>query len=511
MATESQPLKVLFVSSEVSPFAKTGGLGDVVGALPKALRRRGIDARVVMPLYAGMNWHELDRLDGVLDVPMWWGRARAGLRLGRLPGSEVPVYFLEYHRYFDRPFLYGPPDDGYADNLERFTFLSRGALEAAKALNFIPDVVHAHDWQAALVPVYVNTVEWAKPLHGAASVYTIHNLAYQGVTGGGGLFITGLGPEHYNANEFEHFGTLNLTKGALRHATILSTVSPNYAREIQTAEFGCGLDGVLRERKDDLVGILNGVDTDDWNPATDPHIHSHFSAAHLDGKGPCKRTLQLEAGLAAEPDVPVFGVVGRLTHQKGFDVLARCMDRLLGWNAQFVLLGSGDEDAERFFGALSARRPDRFKAWLGFDNALAHRITAGADFLVMPSRFEPCGLSQMYAMRYGTLPIVRATGGLVDTVETYEEATGAGTGFLFSDLTPEALANTVGWALSTYHDRPQHVRAMRQRAMERDFSWDAAADTYEALYLEAYRRRRGHAFGGRGPGRAPRKASRVPP
>ncbi|HVP66930.1 MAG TPA: glycogen synthase GlgA [Anaeromyxobacteraceae bacterium] len=496
-----EPLKVLFISSEVSPFAKTGGLGDVVGALPKALKRRGVDARVVMPLYAGMNWHELDRLDGVLQVPMWWGTARAGVRLGRLPGSDVPVYCLEYHRYFDRPFLYGPPGDGYGDNLERFTFLSRGALELAKALRFTPDVLHAHDWQTALAPVYVNTVEWARSLHGAATVYTIHNLAYQGVTDGGAMFVTGLGREHYNSSEFEHYGALNLTKAALVHSTMLSTVSPTYAREIQTSEHGCGLDGVLRSRSGDLVGVLNGVDVDDWNPATDPHIKAHFSPSHPEGKAACKNELQLEAGLPAEPGVALFAAVGRLTHQKGFDVLARCIDRVLSWNAQFVLLGNGDRDAEHFFGTLSARRPDRFKAWLGFDNALAHRITAGADFLVMPSRFEPCGLSQMYAMRYGTLPIVRATGGLVDTVENYDEATGAGTGFLFRDLTPDALGNAIGWALSTYYDRPQHVRGMRERGMERDFSWDRAADAYEDLYLEAYRRRRGHPFAGRVPAR----------
>jgi starch synthase len=499
MATAPEPLKVLFVSSEVSPFAKTGGLGDVVGALPKALRRRGIDARVVTPLYAGMNWHELERLDGALSVPMWWGAARAGVRLGLLPGSDVPVYFLEHNRYFDRPHLYGPPGDEYGDNLERFAFLSRGALELSKAIAFLPDVVHAHDWQAALAPVYVNTVEWGQPLHGAASVYTIHNLAYQGVTDGGAMLVTGLGREHYNPREFEHFGALNLTKAVLQHATMLSTVSPTYAGEIQTSEHGCGLDGVLRGRSADLVGILNGVDVDDWDPATDPHIEAHFSATHMDGKEPCKTTLQLEAGLPADPRIPLFGAVGRLTHQKGFDVLAHCMERVLGWNAQFVLLGNGDRDAERFFGTLSARRPDKFKAWLGFDNGLAHRITAGSDFLVMPSRFEPCGLSQMYAMRYGTLPIVRATGGLVDTVQNYEEAGGAGTGFVFRDLSADALANTIGWALSTYHDRFHHVRAMRQRAMERDFSWHAAADAYVGLYLEAYRRRRGHAFAGRAP------------
>src|SRR5512143_1552266 len=226
MPVEPAPLRVLFVASEAAPFAKTGGLGDVVGALPKALRRRGLDVRLVLPLYAGMDWNALERLEGPVDVPMWWGTARSAVRLGSLPGSDVPVYFLEYHRYFDRPHIYGSPGDGYDDNLERFTFLSRGALELAKALHQVPDVIHANDWQTALVPVYVNTVEWARPLHGAATVFTIHNLAHQGVTDGGGLFITGLGREHYNPHELEHFGALNLMKAALRHATMVSTVSP---------------------------------------------------------------------------------------------------------------------------------------------------------------------------------------------------------------------------------------------------------------------------------------------
>jgi starch synthase len=492
MQRSRRPLRVLFVSSEASPFAKTGGLGDVVGALPKALRRLGVDVRLVMPLYAGIDWDALERLEGTLHVPTWWGTARAAVRLGRLPNSDVPVYFLEYHRFFDRPYLYGPPGDAYGDNLERFSLLSRGALEVTKAVGFEPDVIHAHDWQTALVPVYVNTVEWARPLHGAATVYTIHNLAYQGVTDGGGLFITGLGREHYNAQEFEHFGALNLAKAALRHATTVSTVSPTYAREIQTPEYGCGLDGVLRERGRDLVGILNGVDPDEWDPASDPYLPENFSAADLSGNAACKAHLQREAHLPVDPRIPVFGVVGRLTSQKGYDVLARCLHRLLSWNLQLVLLGNGDREAEHFFATISARHPDRFKAWIGFDNGLAHRIEAGADFFVMPSRFEPCGLSQIYSLRYGTLPVVRSTGGLVDTVRDYVEATGEGTGFHFRDLTPEALANTVGWALSTYFDRPDHVRAMRLRAMAEDFSWDASAAAYERLYLDAYRRRRGH-------------------
>jgi starch synthase len=487
-------MKVLFVASECAPFAKTGGLGDVVGALPKALRSLGLDARIVMPLYAGMPWQEFEVLEGALEVPMWFGAARAGIRLGRLPRSDVPVYFLEYNRYFDRPHLYGAGGDAYGDNLERFTFLSRGALELVKSLGWIPDVIHAHDWQAALVPVYVNTVEWAKPLHGSATVYTIHNLAYQGVYDRGALFITGLGPEHYHPGEFEHLGTVNLTKAALRHATLLSTVSPTYAREIQTPAYGWHLDSVLAERSGDLVGILNGVDIEEWNPATDPHLAAHFDAGDLSGKAACKAALQREAGLPVRADVPVFGLVGRLTFQKGVDVLAHALGRILGWDVQMVLLGTGDPDAEHFFATAARERPDRFCAWLRFDDARAHRIEAGADFFLMPSRFEPCGLNQMYSLRYGTLPIVRATGGLVDTVENYDQATGDGTGFVFQDLTPESLANTVGWALSTWHDRPRQVDLLRRRAMAQDFSWERAAREYDRLYRQAYARRRGHAF-----------------
>ncbi|HVZ74587.1 MAG TPA: glycogen/starch synthase [Polyangia bacterium] len=481
----------MFVASECAPFSKTGGLADVAGALPKALRARGIDVRVVMPLYAGMPWNELEVLDGALSVPMWWGTAHGRVRVGKLPGSDVPIYCLEYNRYFDRPYLYGPPSEGYGDNLERFTFLSRGALEACKALGFIPDVIHCNDWQTALVPVFVDTVEWLQPLHGAATVYSIHNLAYQGVFDGGGMFITGLGREHYNPNELEHFGALNLTKGALTHSTLLSTVSPTYAREIQTAEYGNGLDGVLAARAGDLVGILNGIDVDEWNPAADSFIPAPFHAGDLRGKALCKAALQKEAGFAVRPDVPVFGVVGRLTPQKGFDVLAHALDRVLGWDVQVVLLGTGDEDAQRFFSYVDAHRGDRFRAWLRFDNGRAHRIEAGADFFLMPSRFEPCGLNQMYSLRYGTLPIVRATGGLVDTVTTYDEATAGGTGFVFQDLHPEALANTIGWAVSTWFDRPKDVEKLRARAMQQDNSWERAAGAYEAMYRRAVAKRRG--------------------
>jgi starch synthase len=490
------PLKVLFVASECAPFAKTGGLADVVGALPKALRRLGIDVRVIMPLYAGMPWNELETLDGPLTVPMYWGAANARVRIGTLPRSDVPIYFLEYHRYFDRPYLYGPPGDAYPDNLERFTFLSRGALETCKALAWIPDVIHANDWQTALVPVFLNTFEWGQPLHGTASIYSIHNLSYQGVLESGALFITGLGREHYHPGEFEHFGALNLTKAALFHSTLLSTVSPTYAREIQTGEYGCGLDGVLMGRRHDLRGILNGIDVDDWNPVTDPYIAARYDARRIAaGKAKCKAALQKEAGLPVRPDVPLFGLVGRLTVQKGVDVLAHALERILRWDVQVILLGTGDPEAETFFARANGERGDRFCAWLQFDNGRAHRIEAGADFFLMPSRFEPCGLNQMYSLRYGTLPVVRATGGLVDTVVNYHEATGGGTGFMFNDLSPSSLADTIGWATSTWFDRRKHIQAMRKRAMAQDFSWERAAREYEQLYLDAYARRRGHAYG----------------
>jgi starch synthase len=487
-------VRVLFVSSEVTPFRKTGGLGDVSGALPKALRARGIDVRVVMPLYRGIRWDELEPLEGVLEVPMFYGTARAAVRMGVLPSTEVPIYFLEHHGYFDRPELYGAADGGYPDNLERFTFFSRASLELARALGFEPDVIHANDWQTALIPVYLNTLYRGTPLQRAATLFTIHNLAFQGVFDGGGFFVTGLSQEHYNPGEIEHFGGMNLMKGALAHATLLSTVSPTYAQEIQRPEHGAGLDGVISSRRADLHGILNGIDTVEWNPVTDRYLPARYTAEDFAGKAVCKRELQREMGLPPRPKTPLFGAVSRLTPQKGFDLLALAMERLLDWDLQIVLLGSGDTDAEEFFEALSAARREKFRARIGFDNGLAHRIEAGCDFFLMPSRFEPCGLNQMYSLRYGTLPIVHATGGLADTVSNYDESAGQGTGFVIYRLDARSLADTVGWALSTYFDRPGDLEAMRRRGMNLDFSWTRAAARYEELYREAFRRRNGAAL-----------------
>jgi starch synthase len=489
------PVKVLFVSSEVTPFRKTGGLGDVAGALPKALKARGIDVRVVMPLYRGIRWNELEPLEGVLEVPMFYGTARAAVRMTTLPGSDVPIYFLEHYGYFDRPEVYGPADGGgYADNLERFTFFSRASLELARALGFEPDVVHANDWQTALVPIYLNTLYRGAPLRRAATLFTIHNLAFQGVFDGGELFVTGLPSERYVPGELEHYGAMNLMKGGLVHATLLSTVSPTYAAEIQRPEHGAGLDGVIAARSGDLHGILNGIDTGEWDPETDRLLPARYSATDLSGKAICKRELQREMGLPVRGKTPLFGAVSRLTPQKGFDLLAQAMERLLGWDLSIVLLGSGDSDAEEYFNALSRAPGEKFRARIGFDNGLAHRIEAGCDFFLMPSRFEPCGLNQMYSLRYGTLPIVHATGGLADTVQNYDEATGEGTGFVIHRLDAKSLGDTVGWALATYFSRPRDVDAMRRRGMNVDFSWTRAAESYEALYREAYRRRNGAAL-----------------
>ena len=486
-------MKVLFVSSEVAPFAKSGGLADVAGALPKALRRAGIDVRVVLPLYAGIDWQRAGAPGGrARGAHVVGHRPRRRPARGGCPAATCRSTSSSTTATSTGRFLYGPPDDGYDDNLERFTFLSRGALELCKRLNFIPDVIHANDWQTALVPVYVNTVEWSRPLHGAATVYTIHNLAYQGVADGGALFITGLGPEHYHPGEFEHFGALNLMKAALRHSNVLSTVSPTYAREIQTGELGCGLDGELRARSADLFGILNGIDEDEWNPATDRLLPHRFGLGDLAGKREAKLALQREAGLPVDADLPLFCAIGRLVDQKGFDVLARRpgADPLLASPDRPARLGRpGGRGPVR--GALRPP-PGPVQAFLHFDNALAHRLYGGSDFVIVPSRFEPCGLTQLYGLRYGALPVVRATGGLVDTVQGYREESGAGTGFLFKDLTPDALANTMGWALSTYYDRPDHFLGLRRRGMAQDFTWGAAAESYEQLYREAYRRRRGH-------------------
>jgi len=480
-----EPRKILMVAPEAAPFVKVGGLADVVGSLSKALSHRGHDVRIVIPRYAGLREAEAAR---VLENPVLilrLGGHEAYARVWECPfrGASAKVYFLEYNRYFDSPSVYGGPTGDEGLNGYRFGLLSRASIDLCHHLGWTPDVFHCHDWTTGLVPVFLNTTERDGPLGRAASVMTIHNLQHQGWFDRGILDYVGLPGSVFRTDGLESMGEANLLKGGLYHATKLTTVSRTYAGEIQEPDGGCGLHHVLRYRSADLVGVINGIDVEEWDPGADPLIPAHFNRRNLAGKADCKAALQAAYGLEIAPDRPVFTVVSRLFDQKGLDLLAAIGDRLMKeMQLQVAVLGTGDPGLEAAFAELARRYPGRFAAHLGFDNELAHLSVAGADFLVMPSRFEPCGLSQMYAMRYGTLPVVRETGGLVDTVEQYIEGEGIGTGFRFHYATAGALFDTMGWACATYYDRPKELGKLRSNAMRRDFTWDRSAGVYEDVY-----------------------------
>jgi len=478
-------LRILFATPECFPFAKAGGLGDVAGALPLALAARGHDVRIVMPRYRVTRKHEATRLSGPLGVPFgpmtaWTGVMRGGLRG---PRANVPVYFLEHDRLYDRDGIYGDDGGGFGDNLERYALLSRGSIELCRYLGFEPDVFHVHDWPTCLLPLYLDTVEADTPIARAATVLSIHNMAYQGWFARADFPQTGLPYEPRTLSGLEMHGKLNLLKAGIVHSSIVSTVSPRYALEIQGREGGEGLDGLLRARGGDVIGVLNGIDDEVWNPETDKHIAAHYSIDDLGGKTECKLALQRELGLRESADIPLIGLISRLVTQKGIDIVAQAMQGLLALGVQIVVLGSGESWAEGAFTALSHRH-DRFRAWIGMNEGLAHRVEAGSDLFLMPSRYEPCGLNQMYSQRYGTLPVVRAVGGLDDTVDNGE------TGFKFDELTPEALVATVRWAVEMYRHDPQRFRALQRRAMSKPMGWVHAARNYEALYRLAVRQRR---------------------
>jgi starch synthase len=485
------PPSVLFVSSECAPFVKAGGLGDVVGALPVALRALGWDARVVMPRYDVVPLDGLIRHSAPLGIPVGSGEAWAGVAEAKIPGSDAPVYFLDHTALFGRGYLYDPPGSSAPDNLIRFGFLCRGALQLCRHLGWFPDVIHVHDWPTALVPVYLNTLEARGPFARTASVLTIHNLAHQAKFPARDLAATQIPATEMRPDSLEDMGSVNPMKGGLYHATKLTTVSPRYAEEIRSSPGGAGLDPVIRFRGGDLIGILNGIDDRTWNPATDAALPARFDSLHLEGKATCKRALQREFGLAERPDVPLIGIVSRLNQQKGTDVILAALSRILDLDTQVVILGSGDLPAEGYLNVRSQYGGDRFRAFIGFNEGLAHRMEAGADLFLMPSRFEPCGLNQLYSQRYGTLPIVRATGGLDDTVENYDARTGAGTGFKMWDLNVTSLVETVRWAAGTYRTQPAHFRAMQVRAMEKKLGWDVAAKKYADVYEWAVTRKRG--------------------
>ena len=476
-------LRVLFCASEVVPFAKTGGLADVAGALPKSLAALGHDVRLLLPRYGVIDNKKFpSRKVRSIAVPL--GRKSVSVTVtssDAIPG--VPTYLIDSPKHFSRGNLYGEPDDG-----ERFALFCRAALELVRQHDWQPEVIHGNDWQTGLIPVYLRTV-YAEDqrLAGVATLHTIHNLAYQGVFEPSVLEAAGLDAGLYTVDNLEFYGQVNFLKGALIFADLLSTVSQTYSREIQTSELGERLEGVLAKRTDDLFGVLNGLDYEEWNPATDPHIAAQYDLSGVARKAESKAALQQRLGLPQRPEVPLFGLVSRLASQKGLDIFCDVLPHLLGLDAQAAVLGTGEPYYHHLISDLAARYPNKMAAVLDFDNALAHQIYAGCDFFLMPSRYEPCGLGQMISLRYGTIPIVRRTGGLADTITDFDAHTGEGNGFSFKQYSAVALMGAISRALLTMQIRPAWSRLVRN-AMSCDFSWDRSANEYVDLYRRAIER-----------------------
>jgi len=491
-----EPMRILTVASEAVPFAKTGGLADVIGALPLALARLGHTVDVVMPRYRGITAAERAgqvtvRLGGqVTEAGIWI--ADRGPEESAPSQAQVRTVFIDQPTYYDRDFLYGTAGQDYPDNPERFAFLAVAALEWAASTGQHFDIVHGHDWQAGLVPVLLQTGRAPATIARTPAVFTIHNLAYQGVFDASWLPRLGLGWELMRIDALEYWGRISYLKSGLMFSRMITTVSPRYAREIQTPEYGFGFDGILRYRRDDVVGILNGIDYDQWDPARDSNIPEPYDANNTAGKRAAKRAVLDKYGLRTDEAAmarPLVGLISRLVDQKGFDLIAEIADQLAQLDASFVLLGTGERRYEDFWLGLAARHPDRIGVKIGFDEPLAHLIEGGADLFLMPSRFEPSGLNQMFSMRYGTVPVVRAVGGLDDTVLNYNPRTGEGTGFSFQDYTAQALLNTLRWALDVFRDRATWQRIQRE-GMTQDFSWDASARQYVKVYERALGRTR---------------------
>jgi starch synthase len=484
---KSKKLKILLVSSEMAPFAKTGGLADVTAALALHLHQHGHEVRVVLPKYGSLRYQLRFEQKNSLCVTMGQGEEWCSVEQ-TTTAQGVAVVLIDHEHYFGRKELYHDEQmNDYLDNPRRFGFFSRAALQYCLDYDFRPDVVHANDWQTALVPAYLKMWFWNSPILGsAASVLTIHNIAYQGVYPAQHRGYLGLNDSAFAPNRFEDFGRINLLKGGIAFADVVNTVSPGHAREITTPYGGFGLAPFLADKGARFSGILNGVDYNEWSPETDTHIAQNYSVNALQGKAVCKAALQKAFGLEQDPAVCLIGTVGRFVQQKGYELVRTIIERVLQqMHVQFVILGSGEHDLQRYFGDLPARFGAKAGSYIGFNHELSHLVEAGSDFFLMPSLFEPCGLNQMYSLRYGTLPIVRATGGLDDTVEQYDEHSGAGTGFKFWDAHPEALYYTIGWSVSTWYDRHHHIDKMRTRAMQQDFSWARAIKAYEVLYHDA--------------------------
>ena len=476
-------LRVLFVASEAVPFAKTGGLADVVGTLPYALKDLGADVRVLMPYYGMVKQGKIPTTLVAENLEGYLGGTPLAFNVRTPASGDYPFYFVERDEFFERSQLYGTPRGDYFDNLERFSFFCSTILPVCQNLGFQPDVIHCHDWQSALAPVYLQH-RWqeADILNRAKTVLTIHNLAYQGLFYKEKFPLLGLDWSVFGMDGLEYYDQVNLLKGGIVYADAITTVSVRYSEEVQTPEFGYGLDGVLRTRASSLHGILNGVDYKDWSPENDRLIPATFSKTKLTGKAKNKAALMEAFGLDPKLETaPILAMISRLADQKGFDLVAAVLPELLAQDLMVVILGTGEEKYHHWLAQEAPKYPGKLGVKIAFDNSLAHLMEAGADMFLMPSRFEPCGLNQMYSLKYGTIPIVRATGGLADTVAQADPAAGTGTGFLFTDYTPEAFATAVNAALKAFKNQKQW-RKLVQNAMSQDFSWERSASAYLNLY-----------------------------
>jgi starch synthase len=486
-------MNILVAASEAVPFAKTGGLADVAGALPRAVEALGHAASVVMPCHAeARRGRAIAPTEFRVHVPLGKKQVAGDVYRATLPASDVTVYLIDQPDYFGRDGLYGEKGKDYPDNCERFVFFTRAVLELARQLPVDFDVIHANDWQTALLPVYLNEMYRGGRLRSTATLFTIHNLAFQGQFWHWDMLLTGLDWRLFNWRQLEFFGHLNMLKGGIVFADAVSTVSRQYAGEIQTPEFGCGLEGVLQGRRTDLHGIVNGIDYSVWNPDIDPHISTTYNDdTFVRGKPKCKESLQREQRLRVAADVPLLAMVTRLDDQKGLDLVAAVAEELLSSDVQLVVLGTGQPKYHAMFEEFTRRFAGKVGLNLKFDEALAHRIYAGADMLLMPSRYEPCGLNQLISLRYGTVPLVRATGGLADTITDCTPdalVAGAATGFAFEPYTPAALLGCMRRALGLWPQRESWHRLMHN-GMRQDWSWGRSAVEYVRLYEQVRSRR----------------------
>lgn len=473
-------LKILIATPEAIPFAKTGGLADVAGALPKALNGIGLDARIIMPFYRHVQEgnFKLKQTGVQASVPL--GLREIDIPVFEAEASGITAYFLKRDEYYDRKYLYTMPDGDYFDNAERFILFSRGIIDAIKKLGFRPDIIHCNDWQTGLIPAYLKTIYKDDPFFSnTKTVFTIHNIAYQGQFPASRFQLTGLPQGVFTQEGVEFWGNMNLLKAGIVFSDIVTTVSEKYSREIQTQEFGYGLEGVLQAKKENLFGVLNGVDYDDWSPEKDKFIIAKYDYKDLSGKAKCREDLLKEYMLNLPEDAPVIGIISRLADQKGFDILSQAMEDLMSMNLGVVVLGTGEKKYHDLFEGLAKKYPKKLGLKITFDNKIAHKIEAGSDMFLMPSKYEPCGLNQIYSLRYGTIPIVRATGGLDDTIQDY--GGGEGNGFKFKEYSAQILLAKVKEAVKVFSNRKEWKKLV-QKAMQQDFSWDRSAKRYAELY-----------------------------